>query len=88
MPKIATAKNTRVVRQPIGTNHFQLRDHQLRRGGGGAEADDVGGIGGGGGVASMRDCRTIGNSRNIDRVKKNLPHAVGKIDIKISPKKQ
>jgi hypothetical protein len=50
------AKSTSIVRQPVGTNHFQFRAHQPRRGG----CDAVGGTGlngggggGGGGVVSI-----------------------------------
>src|SRR5437867_2919468 len=34
------------VRQPVGTNHFQFRDHQFRRGGCGIEGKGGGGVAG------------------------------------------
>jgi hypothetical protein len=33
--KMKAANKRRMVRQPLGTNHFQFRDHQLRLGSGG-----------------------------------------------------
>jgi hypothetical protein len=40
------------VKQPVGTNHFQFRDHQFLRSGWDAEGDGVEG-GTGGGVDSI-----------------------------------
>jgi hypothetical protein len=55
MAATKTTAPTKSVRQPVGTNHFQFRCHQLRRaggvGGGGVEGDE--GEIGGGTVGSM-----------------------------------
>src|SRR5438105_9479343 len=53
--KMQTTKmtpSTMNVKQPVGTNHFQFRDHQPPRGGCGVNGGGVEGTGGGGG--SMR----------------------------------
>jgi hypothetical protein len=59
MQAINAANRKSIVKQPVGTNHFQLRDHQPRRDGvGGAGDGDGVGVGGtdggtGGGVDSI-----------------------------------
>jgi hypothetical protein len=50
MPQMNATKSTSIIRQPVGTNHFQFRAHQPRRcgwGTGGGTGLDGGGDGGG-----------------------------------------
>jgi hypothetical protein len=60
-----TANSTKMVRQPVGTNHFQLRDHHPRRTGGGV----TGGIGGGW-EDEMSTNRVVHHRLNLSRGKR------------------
>jgi hypothetical protein len=63
------------VRQPVGTNHFQFRDHQFFRGGCEGNGDGVEGMGGGvDSIASFwRPAKSKSSNLVLDVMKPTAP---------------